>query len=109
MSEPCRHCDCELRGRQWNGFGKCLSCGRLYGLTKHESDAAVDAIGRASELLETSAALTTERDQLRAEVAAVSAARDEACNIVIAIMDPDDEEYWRAKQLRAVGRTKETP
>ena len=23
-------CDCELRDRQWNGFGRCLQCGRQY-------------------------------------------------------------------------------
>ena len=23
-------CDCELRDRQWNGYGKCLRCGRAY-------------------------------------------------------------------------------
>ena len=23
-------CDCELRNRQWNGFGRCLTCGRKY-------------------------------------------------------------------------------
>ena len=23
-------CDCELRDRQWNGFGRCLACGRQY-------------------------------------------------------------------------------
>lgn len=25
-----RRCDCELRDRQWNGFGRCLRCGAQY-------------------------------------------------------------------------------
>lgn len=25
-----RRCDCDLRDRQWNGFGKCLHCGGKY-------------------------------------------------------------------------------
>lgn len=24
------NCNCELRDRQWNGFGKCLRCGHAY-------------------------------------------------------------------------------
>jgi hypothetical protein len=27
---PERICDCELRNRQWNGFGRCLACGGKY-------------------------------------------------------------------------------
>jgi hypothetical protein len=27
--EP-QKCECELRDRQWNGFGRCLRCGRQY-------------------------------------------------------------------------------
>lgn len=32
MTEPAKEdlCDCELRDRLWNGYGRCLRCGRKY-------------------------------------------------------------------------------
>lgn len=32
MTEPAKEdlCDCELRNRLWNGYGRCLRCGRKY-------------------------------------------------------------------------------
>jgi hypothetical protein len=30
---PWNPCDCELRNRQWNGFGKCLTCSGSYIVT----------------------------------------------------------------------------
>lgn len=61
----------------------------------------------------TSSALRDENSKLRAELAAVSAARDEACRILSMRADPCwldyDAEVDRVAELRAVGRSKGTP
>ena len=63
-----RRCDCDLRDRQWNGYGRCLHCGQRY-----------DEYGpraTARDLDPTTAAIVaeaTERSHLRAEVTRLSA------------------------------------
>lgn len=39
-------CDCDLRHRQWNGFGRCLACGRKYEspVARNESTPIIDLV-----------------------------------------------------------------
>ena len=80
MTEPPK-CECELRDRKWNGYGRCLFCGCRY----VEPRDAVRGVASAFVEDPTTAAIvdiTAEREGLRTEVDRLSRALSDAYTTV---------------------------